>query len=115
MNLEPLVGATAGVVLFGNPAGVPQLIGGAAVLAGLALSALRRPGRSARTGQDGQVEGWPTELVESVSGWPMAVPESSVSGWPEVPAVPERRVHAWLALPAVRRRGWLAVPPDWGC
>jgi O-acetylserine/cysteine efflux transporter len=39
-NLEPLVGAVAGVVFFGDPAGPVQLAGGAAVIAGIALSML---------------------------------------------------------------------------
>jgi O-acetylserine/cysteine efflux transporter len=48
LNLEPLVGAVAGVLVFGDPAGPRQLIGGAAVLAGIMLSSLpllaaRRP------------------------------------------------------------------------
>ena len=48
MNLEPLVGALAGVVAFDNPAGPRQLAGGAAILVGIALSSLpalrdRRP------------------------------------------------------------------------
>jgi len=40
LNLEPLVGAVAGVVVFGDPAGLVQLAGGAAILAGIALSSL---------------------------------------------------------------------------
>src|SRR5689334_8260040 len=40
LNLEPLVGAVAGVVVFGDPAGPVQLAGGAAILAGIALSGL---------------------------------------------------------------------------
>jgi O-acetylserine/cysteine efflux transporter len=50
VNLEPLVGAIAGVVLFGNPAGPVQAAGGAAIIAGIAMSSLtllrprRRPG-----------------------------------------------------------------------
>ena len=40
LNLEPLVGAVAGVLVFGDPAGPRQLIGGAAVLAGITLSSL---------------------------------------------------------------------------
>jgi len=39
-NIEPLVGAVAGVVVFGNPVGPVQVIGGAAILAGIALSSL---------------------------------------------------------------------------
>jgi O-acetylserine/cysteine efflux transporter len=45
LNIEPLVGAVAGVVAFGNPAGPAQMGGGAAILGGIALSSVRRPGR----------------------------------------------------------------------
>jgi O-acetylserine/cysteine efflux transporter len=52
VNLEPLVGAAAGAVVFGDPIGMAQAAGGAAILAGIALSSLpllraRRPGRRA--------------------------------------------------------------------
>jgi drug/metabolite transporter (DMT)-like permease len=40
LNIEPFVGAVAGVVFFGDPARPGQLAGGAAVLAGIALSSL---------------------------------------------------------------------------
>jgi drug/metabolite transporter (DMT)-like permease len=40
LNLEPLVGTVAGVVVFGDPAGPVQLAGGVAILAGIALSSL---------------------------------------------------------------------------
>jgi O-acetylserine/cysteine efflux transporter len=40
LNLEPLIGAAAGVLLFGDPAGPQQILGGAAILAGIALSSL---------------------------------------------------------------------------
>jgi drug/metabolite transporter (DMT)-like permease len=40
LNLEPLIGAVAGVAVFGDPAGLRQLTGGAAILAGIALSSL---------------------------------------------------------------------------
>jgi len=57
LNLEPLVGAVAGVVLFGDPAGPVQLAGGVAILAGIALSSLpllatgrRGPGQKDRRG-----------------------------------------------------------------
>src|SRR5215472_7442436 len=39
-NIEPLVGAVAGIVLFGDPAGLAQAVGGAAIIAGIALSSL---------------------------------------------------------------------------
>jgi O-acetylserine/cysteine efflux transporter len=37
LNLEPLVGAAAGAVFFGDPAGPAQIAGGAAILAGITL------------------------------------------------------------------------------
>ncbi len=40
LNLEPLVGAIAGVVIFANPLGRTQIAGGAAILAGIVLSSL---------------------------------------------------------------------------
>jgi drug/metabolite transporter (DMT)-like permease len=40
VNLEPLVGAAAGAVAFGDPVGLAQAAGGAAILAGIALSSL---------------------------------------------------------------------------
>jgi drug/metabolite transporter (DMT)-like permease len=40
LNLEPLVGAIAGTVVFGDPVGLAQIAGGMAILAGIALSSL---------------------------------------------------------------------------
>ena len=40
LNIEPLVGAVAGIILFGDPAGPVQVAGGAAIIAGIALSSL---------------------------------------------------------------------------
>jgi O-acetylserine/cysteine efflux transporter len=40
LNLEPLVGAVAGAVAFGDPVGLAQAGGGAAIVAGIALSSL---------------------------------------------------------------------------
>jgi O-acetylserine/cysteine efflux transporter len=40
LNLEPLVGAIAGAVVFGDPVGLAQAAGGLAILAGIALSSL---------------------------------------------------------------------------
>jgi drug/metabolite transporter (DMT)-like permease len=52
LNIEPLVGAIAGAVFFGNPAGPEQLTGGLAILTGIALSSLPllAEGRAARRG-----------------------------------------------------------------
>jgi O-acetylserine/cysteine efflux transporter len=43
LNLEPVVGAGAGALAFGDPFGHVQLVGGAAVIGGIALSALPTP------------------------------------------------------------------------
>jgi O-acetylserine/cysteine efflux transporter len=40
VNLEPLVGAVAGAAVFGDPVGLAQAAGGAAILTGIALSSL---------------------------------------------------------------------------
>lgn len=40
LNLEPLVGALAGIAAFGDPAGPRQLGGGAVIVAGIVLSSL---------------------------------------------------------------------------
>jgi O-acetylserine/cysteine efflux transporter len=42
LNLEPLVGATAGAVAFGDPFGPVQLLGGLVILSGIALSTVPR-------------------------------------------------------------------------
>jgi O-acetylserine/cysteine efflux transporter len=49
LNLEPLVGAAAGALAFGDPFGAPQLLGGTVILVGIALSTGRAP-RTARGG-----------------------------------------------------------------
>ena len=54
LNLEPLVGAVAGVVVFGDPAGPVQLAGGAAILAGIALSSLPLLGTGRRGRSTGE-------------------------------------------------------------
>ena len=59
LNLEPLVGAAAGVVVFGDPAGAGQLAGGAAILAGIALSGLPLLGTGRRPAKEGTVAGSP--------------------------------------------------------
>jgi O-acetylserine/cysteine efflux transporter len=60
LNLEPLVGAAVGAVVFGDPVGPAQLIGGTAILVGIGLSSLPliAGGRSAEVrAEEGQVGG----------------------------------------------------------
>jgi O-acetylserine/cysteine efflux transporter len=56
LNIEPLVGAIAGVVFFGDPAGPRQLAGGLAVVLGIGLSAVAGGSAEVRAEQ-GQVGG----------------------------------------------------------
>jgi drug/metabolite transporter (DMT)-like permease len=53
LNIEPLVGAIAGVLFFGDPAGPRQLAGGLAVAAGIGLSSLRSGQVPAQQGEVG--------------------------------------------------------------
>jgi O-acetylserine/cysteine efflux transporter len=56
LNIEPLVGAIAGVMFFGDPVGPKQLAGGLAIAAGIGLSAVA--GRSAEVrAEQGEVGG----------------------------------------------------------
>ncbi len=56
LNLEPLVGAIAGVVFFANPVGPRQLAGGLGIVAGIGLSSLRSGQVRAEEGQVGRGE-----------------------------------------------------------
>jgi drug/metabolite transporter (DMT)-like permease len=73
LNLEPLVGALAGVLAFGDPATAVQLVGGAAILAGIALSGLpalrhRPPARPGRP--TGRTSTAPPMMMMRCSTWP---------------------------------------------
>ena len=61
LNLEPLVGAIAGIAFFGDPVGPRQLAGGLAIVVGIGLSAVSRgPASSASAevrAEQGQVGG----------------------------------------------------------
>jgi len=101
LNLEPLVGATAGVVLFGDPVGPVQAVGGAAILAGIAMSSLplvgtTRPARwrlgYCRPGAGSDVE---RELGQAADA-PAAAMAGSASARRGLPAgnqARRRRVH----------------------
>jgi drug/metabolite transporter (DMT)-like permease len=52
LNLEPLVGALAGVVAFGDPVGLLQAAGGATILIGIALSSIPLLGMGRRHAPD---------------------------------------------------------------
>jgi len=97
LNIEPLVGAVAGVVVFGNPAGPAQLGGGAAILGGIALSSVRRPGR--RTASPGIAA--PAVAEHTLAEPAMAEPAMAEPAMAE--AAPAR--VAFAASPAAARAG----------
>ena len=73
LNLEPLVGAIAGVVVFGNPFGLGQLAGGVAIMIGITLSSLPlltggRSGRAARAPAAVPAAGVPAMETLSAAG-----------------------------------------------
>jgi drug/metabolite transporter (DMT)-like permease len=62
LNIEPLVGAIAGITFFGDPLGPRQLAGGLAVVLGIGLSSLRSGQVRAEQGQVGRREPVPGGL-----------------------------------------------------
>jgi drug/metabolite transporter (DMT)-like permease len=110
LNLEPLVGAIAGAVVFGDPVGLVQAGGGAAILAGIALSSLpllagRRMARRAAAvvaAETGAGAGARTERVgASVGAGRAGVGVNAERLGAELP----RRTKPPSPGPAVRSRG----------
>jgi multidrug transporter EmrE-like cation transporter len=108
LNLEPLVGAVAGVAVFGDPAGLRQLAGGAAILAGIALSSFplivtgrRRPARPAPGRRDRR---WRASREQGPAAvpWPAALRGSHGPG---ARAGGGRRARTWLAPGGTHPRG----------
>jgi O-acetylserine/cysteine efflux transporter len=82
LNLEPLVGAVAGIVFFGDPAGSRQLAGGAAIITGIALGSLPLlRGRQAKPARRPQRWGSRSATESRTSGSPgrLAVPGTASS------------------------------------
>ena len=90
-NIEPLVGAVAGIVLFGDPAGSAQAVGGAAIIAGIALSSL--PLLSARGGAAG-----PDAVGTAIQARMRPKPASPSAGT-LAPFAGQKPVHDLVAAP----------------
>ena len=114
LNIEPLVGAVAGVVVFGNPAGPAQLGGGAAILGGIALSSVRRPGRRAGRPAVGapapaaQAVGAPAVGAPAWAGrrlWPAPCP------WPSLRLPWRARFRPGRPPPGSGRTCWVSGGP----
>src|SRR5690349_4303719 len=117
LNLEPLVGAIAGAVVFGDPVGLVQAGGGAAILAGIALSSLpllagRRVARRAAmvvaaAGTGAGDDTGRASMGVAAGGVGVSVgagrigvelPQRTKPPSPQ-PAVVETRVNGWASLP----------------
>jgi O-acetylserine/cysteine efflux transporter len=102
LNLEPLVGAIAGVVVFGNPVGPEQVTGGTAILAGIALSSLPllAGGLGRPLVRRDQV---PRAVAGAGTGRPLPGPAAAAGAVRVVRRAGQRRQRR-LAVATVRRR-----------
>jgi drug/metabolite transporter (DMT)-like permease len=111
LNLEPLVGAIAGAVAFGDPVGLAQIAGGAAIVAGIGLSSLpllagRRRSQAAPRRQAVRTE--PLALVGTEPPAPVRPePLAAVRTEPPAPVRGAAPSGAWAG-------GWAAVWPRQG-
>jgi O-acetylserine/cysteine efflux transporter len=112
LNIEPLVGAVAGIVVFADPFGPAQAAGGAAIIAGIALGMLPlfRPARGQQPALAAEVEAAEL-LLETVAGQaPELVPAAPAAA----PDAPELVSAASAAAPEAPELvlGVLAAAPE---
>ena len=93
VNLEPLVGAAAGTVLFADPLGPVQLVGGAAIVAGITLSSVQaiRSGRQPKA-TTATALATTAAAAAAITGLPR---EPAVSGRAESPAAIPATAESW--------------------
>jgi drug/metabolite transporter (DMT)-like permease len=117
-NIEPLVGAVAGIVLFGDPAGLAQAVGGAAIIAGIALSSLPLLSGGARTASPAAVSqtrpGRPSG-PGVIRSWPGCQPPARrVTAGPRARSRPPHRREVAARRPSPPGRRWLPRVPAAG-
>jgi O-acetylserine/cysteine efflux transporter len=118
-NIEPLVGAVAGIVLFGDPAGLAQAAGGAAIIAGIALSSLPLLSSGARAGGAAAVVSQARPGRSPGPGvtrsWPgCQTPARRVTAVPRARSRPPHRRGAAARRPGRPGRWWLPRVPAAG-
>jgi O-acetylserine/cysteine efflux transporter len=118
-NIEPLVGAVAGIVLFGDPAGLAQAVGGAAIIAGIALSSLPLLSGGARTASAAAVVSQTRPGRPSGPGvirsWPGCQPPARrVTAGPRARSRPPHRRGVAARRPGPPGRRWLPRVPAAG-
>jgi O-acetylserine/cysteine efflux transporter len=106
VNLEPLVGAAAGTVLFGDPLGQVQLAGGAVIVAGIMLSSLQAIRAGSR-----QAGAAPATLAMPATVAVPATPAAAASV--AVPATPAMAVPATPAVAAAPALAPTPAGPAW--
>jgi O-acetylserine/cysteine efflux transporter len=89
LNIEPLVGAVAGIVIFADPFGPVQAAGGAAIIGGIALSLLPLFGPVRRQRPEPAAAPAIPESVPRVLRTPRAIPEPVPAAHRVTRAVPE--------------------------
>jgi O-acetylserine/cysteine efflux transporter len=91
VNIEPLVGAVAGIVVFGDPAGPAQALGGAAIIAGIVLSTFPLLRNRPSAGSPLAAKSLP---AQPASAWLRDQGRSPLAGgrpwWPRRPRTSER-------------------------
>jgi O-acetylserine/cysteine efflux transporter len=89
VNIEPVVGAVAGVVIFGDPAGFWQVVGALAILVGIAMSTMPGPRRSSMREWFAVLHDLLGVLASRQIGWQFETGEHLLAGdpgrirWPE--------------------------------
>ncbi|HMH90247.1 MAG TPA: DMT family transporter [Streptosporangiaceae bacterium] len=108
LNIEPLVGAVAGIVVFADPFGAAQAAGGAAIIGGIALSMLPllRPARRGQPEPEPAPAPRPATPVipdpaPAAARAAQAVPGAASAAARAAQAVPDPEPAAARAAPAV--------------
>jgi O-acetylserine/cysteine efflux transporter len=100
LNLEPLVGAILGTIVFADPLGPVQLAGGAAILVGIGLSSLDVV-RGERRARAGAAASGPPDLAGASSASPAMAAAPAMSAAPAMAAATEGSAAAeWVLVPA---------------
>jgi O-acetylserine/cysteine efflux transporter len=112
LNIEPLVGAVAGIVVFADPFGVAQAVGGGAIIGGIALSMLPllRPARRHRPEPAATPPATPVvpEPARAAIHAAQAVPGPAPAAVRAAQAVPGPARAGVHAAPAISQRAWTA-------
>jgi O-acetylserine/cysteine efflux transporter len=108
LNLEPLVGAIAGALMFRDPVGPAQVAGGAAILLGIGLGSLQlrraRPGRAAAPAGEPVAGPVPAVMGPAVLGPAVVRPSAMAAGPVAWRAASRRRPARPPSHPHHRRR-----------